>query len=82
MDRINSNFISDLDYPFEITLPYLYLEDVTTNGVLLAQATLVYAENGHTIVQNTKPLFKISLKNVTSDTSISLKYNSEHGILY
>lgn len=79
---INSNFISDLDYPFEIKLPHLYLNDLTENGVLLAQATLVYVKDGVTLVQNTKPLFKISLKNIDSNTSISLKYNSEHGILY
>ena len=78
-------FLSDLDYPFDLKLPMVYLSDANSSGMIIASATLSYryTEGGITdLVTNTVPLFNISLKNIVETMPISLTYNSEHGLIY
>ena len=76
--KIKTKYISDLDYPFELELPQVFLSNDEI-GTILIYAELQYNDT----VNNRVPICEIGLKNITdSTTPITLKYNSEHGLIY
>ena len=81
--KVKSDFISDLDYPFELSFPEVFITN-NNPGTIVVNAIIEYVTSDfQTTITNQMPVFEVTLKNINDSAHpISLKYNSEHGLMY
>ena len=68
---------SDLDMPLEIRI-----DNINQDVTLTCTAEITYPRANDTDIVSTVTLFKISLKNISENLPVSLRYDSEQGLLY
>lgn len=68
---------SDLDMPLE-----LRIDNINQDVTLTCTAEITYPRANDTDIVSTATLFKISLKNISENLPVSLRYDSEQGLLY